>query len=194
MPEENTHRIMIPEPEAGHVLHFTVQPAGVYLLGFALETSTVEKDGPDVRVLCENGGRIFLHGFSPAVSQEDITLELRDGTLISGRDLAEVLAMSPRDFRTDGQSDLTAVAVDAAGLAAEEHAPSAGHLRMEDVLDTAPPLPFADLPLEAVHSGHDSALGSGAVFATSSVTPPAGPVTPDEPFESVLLALQRMDI
>jgi hypothetical protein len=194
MPEENAHRVMIPEPEAGRILHFTMQPAGVYLLGFAPEKSTIEQDGQDVRVLCENGGRIFLHGFFPAVSQEDITLELGDGTLISGRDLAEVLAMSPKDFRTDSQSDLTVASVDAAALVVEKNPPPAGHLRMEDVLDTSPPVPFGDLPLKAAPGGHDSAADSGAVFAINSVSSPAGPITPDEPFESVLLALQRMDM
>jgi hypothetical protein len=193
MPEESAHRIMIPEPEAGHVLHFTMQPAGVYVLGFAPETSTIEQDGQDVQVLCENGGRIVLYGFFSAISQADITLELQDGTLISGQDLADVLAMSLKDFKTQGQQDLNVAVVDAAGLVAEENGPSTGHLRMEDVLDTSPPVSFEGLPLETVRSGHDSAAGSGVVFAKNFVTPQAGPVTPDELFEPVLLTLQRTD-
>jgi hypothetical protein len=190
MPEEGAHKILIPEPEAGSALYFTIQPAQVYLLGFAPERSTIEQDGQDVRVLCENGGRIVLHDFFSAISQEDITLELRDGTLISGKDLAEVLAMSLKDFQTQGDSDFTAAVVDAAGLVVEEKGVSTRCLRLEDVLDTSPPSLFATLPVEIVRGEHNS----GAVIAIKFVAPPGESITPDEASASLLLSLQRMDM
>jgi len=78
-------------------------------------------------------------------------------------------------------------------LIGEDTSSSTGHLRKEENLDTSPPVSFEGLPLETVRSGHDSAAGSGVVFAKNFVTPQAGPVTPDELFEPVLLTLQRTD-
>ena len=211
MSSASPHKVLIPEPEAGGALQLTIQPAQVYVLGFAPETSTIEQDGQDVRVLCENGGRIVLYGFFPAISQADITLELKDGTLISGQDLADVLAMSLMDFRTNGQPDLNVAVTDAAGLAAQEQDSC---LRLEDVLDTSSPSLFEDAPSKTVHNGHESGpdtggaganawLGLGTVVATNSVSPvssiasvlpQAGPVSPDEAYAAMLLSLQRMDM
>jgi len=204
MSSVSPHKILIPEPKAGSALHFTIQPAQVYVLGFAPETSTIEQDGQDVRVLCENGGSIVLYGFFSAISQADITLELKDGTLISGQDLADVLAMSLMDFKTDGQLDLNVAVVDAAGVAC---------LRLEDVLDTSPPSLFEDAPLKIARNGHESvtdpganagfgpgtivALNSVSSMAVSPVAPvpsPTGPISPDEAQAAMLLSLQRMDM
>jgi len=199
MSSANPHKILIPEPEAGDALQFTIQPAQVYVLGFAPETSTIEQDGQNVRVLCENGGRIVLYGFFSAISQADITLELKDGTLISGQDLADVLAMSLKDFRTNGQPDL-AVA-DAAGA----------YLRLEDVLDTSSPSLFIDAPSKTGGNGYESGPDTGrdaeaepgtivarnsvgSVNSVASVLPQAGPVSSDEAYATMLLSLQRMDM
>ena len=197
MPSVSVHKILIPEPEAGSYLHLTILPDQVYLLGFAPETATIVQDGRDVRVLCENGGRIVLQDFFPAVAQGDITLELQDGTLISGQALAEVLAMSLRDFRTDGQPDLVASAVDMAGASAQSG--PAGTLCLGDVLDVSPPVLFECSPTRAGEAGHSgnapavgSGLASGTIVASHSVSSLAGTAVTDDAV--MLLALQRMDM
>ena len=192
MPEESAHKILIPEPETGRVLHLTMQSARLYLLDFTLETSTIEQEGRDVRVLCENGGSIVLHDFFSAIAQEDITLELRDGTLISGQDLAEVLAVCLKDFHTKGHLPLTAMAVDAADLAGEGKNASAS-LSLTDVLDASPPSLFALLPSETARGGQDFAAGSGSLVAINSIDLSAGASMSDECLASALLLLQRMD-
>jgi len=180
MSSASPHKILIPEPDAGGALQFTIQPAQVYVLGFAPETSTIEQDGQDVRVLCENGGRIVLYGFFSAISQADITLELKDGTLISGQDLAEVLAMSLKDFKTQGQPDQPDLNVaNAAGAATQEQAPL---LRLEDVLETPSPAFFED-------------TASKTAAAVNSVgIVPASSVASDDIHTAMLLSLQRMDM
>ena len=167
------HKILIPEPEAGRSLQFTILPAQVYVLGFAPETSTIEKDGLDVQVLCENGGRVVLFGFFSAIAQADITLELKDGTLLSGQDLADVLAMSLKDFRTNGQQDLDVA--DAAGTC----------LRLEDVLGTSPLALFEGAPTEVVVATNS---------ASPVASPQAGPISPTDDPAAMLLFLQRVDM
>jgi len=188
MPPVSPHKILIPEPEAGGALQFTIQPAQVYVLGFAPETSTIEKDGQDVRVLCENGGGIVLFGFFSAISQADITLELKDGTLLSGQDLADVLVMSLKDFRTNGQQspDVADVA-DTSGLVAQEQGSSVC-LRLEDVLDTSPSALFEDAPTKIV-------VATNFVSPASPVpSPQAGAISPDDDHTAMQLFLQRMDM
>lgn len=97
-------KILIPKPDAGASLDFKMCPGQVYQLGFSPGTAIFELIGPDVRIDFDNGARILLHDFSPVAKQHDFFLELGDGTVISARDLAEVLAMNLKDFHTDGHA------------------------------------------------------------------------------------------
>lgn len=208
MPGEDANKVVIPEPEAGKTLYFTMQPDQTYLLGFAPETSTIERNGQDVQVLFDNDSRIILHDFFFAATRHTITLELRDGTLISGRDLAEALAMSLTDFRTDGLpgGDVTDMACSAAGAtgpeavfplpAADAVSDGGRMIRPEDVLDTAPQSLFdtAQTPAGENPGAPSPEGGSGAYVAGEPILAAAEQIFPDELSDPQLLMLLRMGV
>ena len=191
MPDK--HVIMIAEPEAGQSLHVSMQPEGLYQLAFAIESSTLEQCGQDVRVQFESGAQIMLHGFFSAAEERDFTLELQDGVRLSGRDMVEVLALSLKDFRTDGAAACAAPAAFAPGDGGEKS------LALEDLLE-APQAPlFAEPPENERAEGGTappslaSALAD-ATYSAQSAAFPAGQKGPGESADERMLALLRMDL
>ena len=198
MPGEN--KILIPEPEAGRSLHVTMRADQVYLLGFSPETSTFEHIGQDVRVEFENGADITLHAFFSVAEQKDFILELRDGTQISGRDMAEALAFSLKDFHTDGAPlamsggcpFTTGIAAQDPVFQAEAGKREGRTLRLEDVLDAGPPALFAEAP-PACRPGEMFSASSAAPSEADAASSP-GQGAPGEDVDSTLLALLRIDM
>ena len=200
-------KVIIPVPDAGSSLLFAMQADTVYLLGFSTETATFDQVGADVKVVFDNGGEIILQNFFPVVETRDFTLELQDGTLISGRDMASVLAMSLKDFHTDGADSYAQGTSDAFPSGDTETAcPPGVALRTEDLLEGPEQELFALLPEDGTGPGTGAAGRTACPDQTSasgraadagggrSALPGHFETDPDDPVDPALLALLRMDL
>lgn len=92
---------MLHKPEAGRTLQVSVHPDRTYLLDFFTDTVTFDQKNADVCLFFEDGARILLHDFLRVTAHDDFTLELPDGTELSGRDVADAMNMALQDFHTD---------------------------------------------------------------------------------------------
>ena len=201
-------KVIIPVPDAGRSLLFVVQADTVYLLGFSPDAATFDQVGGDVKIVFDNGGEIVLQDFFPVAEAREFTLELQDGTLISGRELASVLAMSLKDFHTDGAD---AYAQETSGAlfppgGAKTACPPGAALRTEDLLDGPEQELFALLPGAGTASGTEASGGvAGPARADASCRaadadggrsslPGCFEADPDSPADPALLALLRMDL
>lgn len=99
--ESSDSKITLARPEAGQTLQVAVLPGRTYVLEFEPETASYDLRDENIRLCFEDGAVLSLNGFFQATAQSDITLELRDGTLFSGKDVAEALTMDLTDFHTD---------------------------------------------------------------------------------------------
>lgn len=91
----------IQKPAAGQTQEVNVLPGGNYVLGFSLDAATFDSHDGDVRVDFDDGAVISLHDFMRASEKEDFTLELPDGTRLSGKDVAEMFSLVLQDIQTD---------------------------------------------------------------------------------------------
>lgn len=101
MTEATEHIIQLSRPHSGNALREGMEPGLCHRLDFFPEEATFESDGPDLRLNFDDGATLTLTGFFSILEQGDFTLELPDGTLLSGKDVVESLTLVLEDFHTD---------------------------------------------------------------------------------------------
>ncbi|MDR2488403.1 MAG: hypothetical protein LBD42_02745 [Desulfovibrio sp.] len=94
-------KVQLHKPPDGETIQVAIRPGCVYLLDFEPGESLWEKKENDALLSFDGvSGVVVLRGFFSEIAEtEDFFLELRDGTMLSGRDL--VLGMT-QDFQTNG--------------------------------------------------------------------------------------------
>ncbi|MDL2266526.1 hypothetical protein LJC46_00875 [Desulfovibrio sp. OttesenSCG-928-G15] len=175
----------IQKPAAGTSVKVDVHPGGVYVFGFSLDSATFDQQGEDVQVDFDDGAILSLHGFVPASVKEDFTVELEDGTQLSGRDMAEMFSFVLQDFHTDasavgvegmdpmpssdGKEDDFASLIESAGAGMAPLCHSVCEISLEHPLSE---LPMAEIPQELVKEAQNPTLapkgGSAAQAAGAS--------------------------
>lgn len=101
MSGEEASKITVTRPEAGSAAQVLTEPGRVYALSFDHLTASFEPSDQDMRLSFPDGAVLTLQGFCTATAENDITLELEDGTQFSGAELVEALSVSLQDFHTD---------------------------------------------------------------------------------------------
>lgn len=102
MAAENTiGKIVLHRPESGQTSQVAMLPGQTYMLDFDLDATTFDRQDADMRLNFDDGAILDLGGFFSAPDTGDFTLQLRDGTLLSGRDVVEALTLAIQDFHTD---------------------------------------------------------------------------------------------
>ena len=128
MPEDGSaSKFTVQKPAAGLSVHVSTRPGNIYRLDFDHAEATFEQSGPNMLLTFPDGAILTLQGFCLATASKDITLELADGTQVSGAEVAEALSMSLQDFHTNAQC---ATGVGEAAAFAKGELP-----RLEDLLD-----------------------------------------------------------
>lgn len=95
------HTVQLAKPGAGSALQESMAPGVRHLLDFYPEQASFEKRGPDLHLVFDDGAALTLTGFFSVLEQGDFTLELPDGTLLSGLAVEEALTMVLEDFHTN---------------------------------------------------------------------------------------------
>jgi hypothetical protein len=99
--DASASKIVVPRPEAGLSVQIPVWPGNIYALDFDHLDAFFDQDGQNMQLSFPDGALLTLQGFCNATASDDITLELQDGTQISGIDLVETLSMPLQDIHTD---------------------------------------------------------------------------------------------
>jgi hypothetical protein len=165
-PMDNLPEVVLARPQAPSVVTVPVEPGHVYALDFSLETLQCEVQDQSLRLLFDNGAILVLEGFFAAADDERLFLRLDDGTLLQGRDVAQMFLLDPQKFVCD---------LDGSFLAGEES--------LSSVLDALPPGPEPAAP---------SPLPSALSPAVSSGAWPAAVVFPSPAPEEALTAEQYL--
>lgn len=98
-------RVPLPKPQAGETASYTVQHGNVYVLGFEPGDTMFVRDNEDMRIMFEDGASLRLQNFFSETLQGPLDLELPDGIVVSGRDVAEAMSIVLDDFQT-GEASL----------------------------------------------------------------------------------------
>lgn len=166
------HSVRVQKPGSGASLRVDVAPGQELELGFFTDEVLFEISGPDLQLNFDDGARIILAGFFPAMEEGDCTVALPDGTEVSGQMISASLTTSWEDFHTNAS---------AKGADASEPDPEAGGALPFFVSDEPSGLLCHDscgLFDESVHlPGSPDPL-----FTPRALTPPQpdqGPAQPD---------------
>ncbi|MDR0826946.1 MAG: hypothetical protein LBN33_03585 [Desulfovibrio sp.] len=98
---ETVEKIRIPKPQAGQAVQIGMRSGQTYLLDFEFDAADVQPGDRDVRISFDDGAILFLKGFFPALDGGDFALQLPDGALLSGKDMAEALTLVVGDFHPE---------------------------------------------------------------------------------------------
>jgi hypothetical protein len=148
-------KVLLSKPLGGETVQVAIRPGCVYLLDFSPDESVWERTENDFLIRFDDvpGVMVLRRFFAASDGAEDFFLELRDGSVLSGRDTAEVFSQNLQDLHTD-----------AAGSVAD----AAGGDSLFRLCEEPEPLLFAD----AGNGGRDA--GVHDVGALTGVGQPIG--------------------
>lgn len=113
------------KPEAGKTAQCAVQHGHVYVLDFDTSDVTFARSDGDLTMAFDDGSHLILRDFYNESLIGDLYLELPDGAVLSGRDVAEAMDLVPEDFITGSGPVLSAE---------NNHLTNSGDLSTESVL------------------------------------------------------------
>ncbi|MDR2076198.1 MAG: hypothetical protein LBP61_04615 [Desulfovibrio sp.] len=156
--------VLLVRPPSSAPVIVPIEPGHVYALDFPLETLQCEVQDHSLRFLFDSGAVLVLQGFLAAAEKENLFLRLEDGTLLQGKDIAQIFFL-----------DLHKFVCDLDGLMGEES--------LSSVLDALPPGPDPSPPADPPSPCLSPAASSGAWSA------PILPLSLEESAEQLLLPL-----
>ena len=101
--DERMNKVLLSKPAPGETAEIFVNDGCIYVLNFYLDTTTLEHDGNDVMIHFEDGADMMLRNFFTASVTGGFYLELPDGLLLLGKDMAETLDYALENFKPGGQ-------------------------------------------------------------------------------------------
>ena len=95
-------KVTLDKPAPGETAQISIEPGHVYVLGFYLDITTFTDDGRDIRILFDDGSHMVLRDFFSAAKTGDFYLELPDGAMLLGKDIADAMSYKLEDFQPSG--------------------------------------------------------------------------------------------
>ena len=106
-------KITVLKPDSGSESTVAIQHGQTYVFDFFPEVASTECEGKDVRLVFDDGARILLQNFLSEASAGEFYLELPDGSLLLGKDVAEALSLALQDLIPSAQFYLDETAMGA---------------------------------------------------------------------------------
>ena len=93
--------VLLVRPQSSAPVAVSIEPGRVYALDFSLETLQCEVQDHSLRFLFDSGAVLVLQGFFAAAEAGGLFLRLEDGTLLRGKDIAQIFSLDLHKFVCD---------------------------------------------------------------------------------------------
>ena len=91
-------KVTLAKPTPGETVRIPMQTGHVYILDFYLDITTFSDDGRDIRIQFDDGSDMLLQDFFTVAKTGDFYLELPDGVMLLGKDIADAMSYKLEDF------------------------------------------------------------------------------------------------